>query len=69
MILFISGDKTIKQEEFFAIVGQAKKEKEFGGYEDFYELLKQYDKYENGRCMAAELGHILRALGKFGYYE
>uniref|UniRef100_A0A1B6D242 Myosin light chain alkali n=1 Tax=Clastoptera arizonana TaxID=38151 RepID=A0A1B6D242_9HEMI len=57
------GQKNIRQEEFFAIVSQAKKEKE-GNYEDFHELLKQYDKYGTGKMMVAELSHILRALGE-----
>lgn len=41
-----------------------KKDKEQGGFEDFLECLKLYDKEENGKMMSAELAHTLLSLGK-----
>merc|ERR1712055_144837 len=41
-----------------------KKEKGKGGYEDFVECMKLYDKQEDGTMMFAELEYILTALGE-----
>lgn len=58
------GEKSFKLDEFLPIFAQAKKDKDQGVYEDFIECLKLYDKAENGTMMAAELTHILLALGE-----
>ncbi|KAK4880942.1 hypothetical protein RN001_004261 [Aquatica leii] len=57
-------EKKLKLDEFLPIYSQVKKEKEQGTFEDFLECLKLYDKEENGKMMAAELGHILLSLGE-----
>lgn len=54
----------MKADEFLPIFSQIKKDKEQGGFEDFLECLKLYDKEENGKMMAAELSHTLLSLGK-----
>jgi len=58
------GEKALSLEEFLPIVSQMKKDKDVGGYEDFMECLKLYDKNENGTMMAAELAHVLMSLGE-----
>jgi myosin light chain 6 len=57
-------EKKLKVEEFLPIYSQVKKDKEQGGYEDFLECMKLYDKEENGTMMAAELAHTLLSLGE-----
>lgn len=57
-------EKLLSLEEFLPILGQVRKEKEQGCYEDFLECLKLYDKNENGFMLLAELNHALLALGK-----
>ena len=57
------GEKTLKVDEFLPIFSQCKKDKDHGGYEDFLECLKLYDKAENGLMLGAELSHTLLALG------
>ena len=55
--------KKLKLDEFLPIFSQVKKDKDQGGFEDFMECLKLYDKAENGTMMAAELSHVLLSLG------
>ncbi|XP_044756539.1 myosin light chain 1-like isoform X2 [Coccinella septempunctata] len=57
-------EKKLKVDEFLPIFSQIKKDKEQGGFEDFLECLKLYDKEENGKMMAAELSHTLLSLGE-----
>lgn len=56
--------KKMKLDEFLPIYSQVKKDKDQGGFEDFMECLKLYDKAENGTMMAAELSHVLLSLGE-----
>jgi Ca2+-binding EF-hand superfamily protein len=58
------GEKKLKADEFLPIFSQVKKDKDAGTMEDFMECMKLYDKTENGTMMAAELQHILLALGE-----
>lgn len=51
-------------EEVLPIYSQVKNDKDQGGYADFLECLKQYDKQEDGKMVGAELKHILLAIGK-----
>ncbi|MGZ0918078.1 hypothetical protein ACXOKD_09085, partial [Streptococcus thermophilus] len=56
--------KMIKLDDFMPLFAQVKKDKDAGSYEDFIEVLKLYDKSENGTMMYAELEHILLSLGE-----
>lgn len=56
--------KKLKVEEFLPIYSQCKKDKDVGNIEDFKEVLKLYDKNENGQMYFDELKHILQSLGK-----
>jgi len=56
--------KMIKVDDFMPMFAQVKKDKDAGSYEDFIEVLKLYDKSENGTMMYAELEHILLTLGE-----
>uniref|UniRef100_A0A915KB18 EF-hand domain-containing protein n=1 Tax=Romanomermis culicivorax TaxID=13658 RepID=A0A915KB18_ROMCU len=58
------GEKRITFEEFYPIYEQLSKEKEVGTFADFMEGLKVFDKDESGKIMAAELRHVLLALGE-----
>uniref|UniRef100_A0A914S4B6 EF-hand domain-containing protein n=1 Tax=Parascaris equorum TaxID=6256 RepID=A0A914S4B6_PAREQ len=59
------GEKRITFEEWLPIYEQLSKEKvEQGTFHDFMEGLKVFDKEECGKIMAAELRHILLALGE-----
>ena len=58
------GEKKISLEEFLPIYTQMKTDKDQGGYEDFLECLKLYDKAENGMMLAAELSNLLLTVGK-----
>lgn len=57
-------EKKYKLDEFLPIYAQVKKDKDAGSYEDFIEVLKLYDKENNGTIMFAELEHILLSLGE-----
>jgi len=57
-------EKMIKLDDFMPLFAQVKKDKDAGSYEDFIEVLKLYDKSENGTMMYAELEHILLSLGE-----
>jgi Ca2+-binding EF-hand superfamily protein len=59
-----AGEKRISFEEFYPMYEQLSKEKEVGNFADFFEGLKVFDKDENGTVMAAELRHVLLALGE-----
>ena len=50
-------------EEWLPIYEQLTKEKEVGTFADFMEGLKVFDKDECGKILAAELRHVLMALG------
>ncbi|XP_037783856.1 myosin light chain 1-like [Penaeus monodon] len=56
--------KMMTLDEFMPIFAQVKKDKECGSFEDFMEVLRLYDKAENGTMMFAELEHILLSLGE-----
>lgn len=58
------GEKRLSFEEWLPIYEQLAKEKEVGSFHDFMEGLKVFDKDESGKIMAAELRHILLALGE-----
>ncbi|XP_044582837.1 myosin light chain 1 isoform X1 [Cotesia glomerata] len=58
------GEKTISVEEFLPIFEQAKNDKDQGGYEDFLECLKLYDKQENGTMLGVELSNMLLTVGE-----
>lgn len=58
------GAKRITFEEFYPVYEQLSKEKETGSFADFLEGLKVFDKEGNGKIMAAELRHVLLALGE-----
>jgi len=58
------GQKKLKVDEFLPIYSQCKKDKDIGNIEDFKEVLKLYDKNENGQMYFDELKHILGTLGE-----
>lgn len=60
----VAAEKRITFEEFVPVYEAVSKEKDVGSYADFLEGLKVFDKDETGKIMAAELRHILLALGK-----
>ncbi|XP_046683912.1 myosin light chain 1-like [Homalodisca vitripennis] len=57
------GEKTLKINEFLALFKEAKANKDVGNFDDFMECLKLYDKQDDGKMLAAELQHILMAIG------
>ncbi len=63
-MLSVWGEKRLTFEEWLPIYEQLAKEKEVGSFHDFMEGLKVFDKDECGKIMAAELRHILLALGR-----
>jgi len=50
--------------DFLPIYAEVKKDTDAGGYEDFMEVLKLYDKNEDGTMILVELEHILTSLGE-----
>jgi len=58
------GERTIKLDEFLPVFATIKKDKDCGSYDDFCEVLKLYDKEENGTMMTNELEYILMNLGE-----
>jgi len=58
------GEKRLTFEEWMPIYEQLTKEKDAGSFADFMEGLKVFDKEECGKILAAELRHILLALGE-----
>lgn len=57
-------EKMLKIDDFLPVFAQVKKDKDAGSFEDFMEVLKLYDKSENGTMLFAELEHILLSLGE-----
>merc|ERR1712168_890699 len=59
------GQKMMNIDDFLPMYSSVKKQvKEQGNFEEFVELLKLYDKNENGTMMFAELEYILKTLGE-----
>ena len=59
-----TGKKFVKFDEVVKLVGEAGKEPNHSGdYKDYIELMKLYDKNENGTIMIAELETMLSLLG------
>jgi len=58
------GVKMMKVEEFLTVFSQAKKDKDVGNIEDFREVLRLYDKSEDGTMIFDELKHILMSMGE-----
>jgi len=58
------GEKMMKLDEFIPMFVTIKKDKDSGCYDDFVEVLKLYDKEENGTMMTSELEYILQNLGE-----
>jgi len=58
------GQKKMKVDEFLPLYAECKKDKDIGNVEDFTEVLKLYDKSENGLMYFDELKHILLTLGE-----
>jgi len=58
------GEKKVTFEEWLPVYEQLTKEKEVGTFADFMEGLKVFDKDECGKILAAELRHVLMALGE-----
>jgi len=58
------GERQMKLDEFIPMFVTIKKDKDAGSYDDFVEVLKLYDKEENGTMMSSELEYILTNLGE-----
>merc|ERR1712183_205020 len=58
------GERSIKLDDFLPMFATIKKDKDCGNYDDFCEVLKLYDKEENGTMMSNELEYILMNLGE-----
>merc|ERR1712105_137442 len=58
------GVKFFKLDEFIPMFLAVKKDKDCGSYEDFTEVLKLYDKMEDGTMLVAELEYLLKNLGE-----
>jgi len=56
--------KMIALADFLPIYTEVKKDSDAGGFEDFMEVLKLYDKNEDGTMILVELEHILTSLGE-----
>ena len=64
------GKRTLKIDEFYAIFKKAKDSKDTGGFHDFVEILKLYDKNEDCTILENELFRLLTNLGEFiGFYK
>jgi Ca2+-binding EF-hand superfamily protein len=58
------GKRTLKIDEFYAIFKKAKDSKDTGGFHDFVEILKLYDKNEDCTILENELFRLLTNLGE-----
>ncbi|CAL4084749.1 unnamed protein product [Meganyctiphanes norvegica] len=61
---FRKREKIFTVEEFLPAYSECKKIKNAGSFEDFMEVLKTYDKMEDGNVVVSELEHILLHLGE-----
>jgi len=58
------GEKQYSYEEFLAIYKQTKNVKEWGTFKDFMEAFKSFDREGQGFISAAEMRHLLTAMGE-----
>ena len=58
------GKRMMKIEDFYPIFSKAKASKDTGGIHDFVEILKLYDKNDDGTILGNELFRLLTNLGK-----
>jgi len=58
------GEKKLTYEEWLPIFEKLKKDKDVGTFADYMEGLKVFDKEETGKILAAEVKHVLMALGE-----
>jgi len=56
--------KYLKIDDFLPIYEKQKKEKDTGCYDDYIEVLRLYDKNDDGMLPFAELRHVLLAIGE-----
>merc|ERR1719187_1537764 len=63
------GEKMMKITDFMPMYNTVKKDKNKGSYEDFIEVMKLYDKQEDGTMMLGELEYILSSLGKLNAFK
>ena len=60
-----TGQKQYSYEEFLAIYKQTKAVKEWGTFRDFEEAFKSFDREGQGFISAAEMRHLLTAMGQY----
>jgi len=58
------GKKQLKIDDFYALFKKAKDSKDTGGFHDFVEILKLYDKNEDSTILENELFRLLTNLGE-----
>lgn len=58
------GKKTLKIDDFYPLFKKAKDSKDTGGFHDFVEILKLYDKNEDCTILENELFRLLTNLGE-----
>jgi len=56
--------KYVKLEEFATVYKKMKEDKDQGCYDDYMEVLRLYDKQDDGTLPFAELRHVLLAIGE-----
>ena len=61
------GKKTVKLDDFYPVFKKAKDSKDTGGFHDFVEILKLYDKNEDCTILENELFRLLTNLGNSLY--